>query len=122
MNQPVVWAYLINATLLIAHEIDSAYQREWEMLRLPGGPGGFLLIHLPVVGLVLYGLVLLVRGGPAGLWFSLALAGCGVLAFCLHLFFLRKGHPAFRQPVSLFILGAILAASLAQAVLTVGAM
>ena len=34
------WAvtlYVVNATLLICHQIDSAYWREWELLRVPGG-------------------------------------------------------------------------------------
>ena len=29
--------YLINATLLIVHEIDSAYWEEWKLFGLPGG-------------------------------------------------------------------------------------
>lgn len=29
--------YILNATLLLLHEIESAYEREWEILKLPGG-------------------------------------------------------------------------------------
>ena len=29
--------YLANTALLIAHEIDSAYWKEWELFHLPGG-------------------------------------------------------------------------------------
>ena len=29
--------YLVNASLLVTHEIDSAYWNEWELLHLPGG-------------------------------------------------------------------------------------
>ncbi|MFA9496698.1 MAG: DUF6713 family protein, partial [Candidatus Bathyarchaeota archaeon] len=48
--------YLINATLLIVHEIDSAYWEEWKLFGLPGGLQGFLLIHIPLIALILYGL------------------------------------------------------------------
>ena len=53
------WFYLTNAVLLILHEIDSAYWKEWELFRLPGGVAGFLLVHVPILYLVLYGLVLI---------------------------------------------------------------
>ena len=36
--------YLINATLLICHEIDSAYWREWELFHIPGGSIVFVML------------------------------------------------------------------------------
>jgi len=42
------WLYLINAILLINHEIDSAFWKEWELFKLPGGIGGFLILHFPI--------------------------------------------------------------------------
>ncbi len=121
MPEYLIWTYLANATLLICHEIDSAYWREWELFRLPGKAGGFVLLHLPLVGLVLWGLWLLIRGTRAGLVFLLALAACGLLAFGLHLFFLLRGRAEFRAPVSLGLLIAILLASLLQGVWTLRA-
>ncbi len=32
--------YLANATLLVVHELDSVFWREWELFRLPGGEAG----------------------------------------------------------------------------------
>ena len=55
------WLYLTNSVLLINHEIDSAYWKEWELFRLPGGIAGFLLIHFPLLFLILYGLILVPR-------------------------------------------------------------
>ena len=55
------WIYLINAILLINHEIDSAFWREWELFKLPGGTSGFLALHFPILFLVLYGLVSIER-------------------------------------------------------------
>jgi len=34
------WLYLSNSILLINHEIDSAYWKEWELFKLPGGLSG----------------------------------------------------------------------------------
>jgi hypothetical protein len=74
----VFWVYLTNAVLLILHEIDSAYWKEWELFRLPGGITAFLLVHIPILLLVLYGLVLVSQRTFAGLGLSLIL-GCGRL-------------------------------------------
>lgn len=65
MVEFLFWLYLLNLTLLILHEMDSAYWKEWDLFRLPGGVGGFLLIHLPLWIAGLYGLVL-VREARAG--------------------------------------------------------
>ena len=67
------WIYLINAIFLINHEIDSAFWREWELFRLPGGVTGFLLLHFPLLWFVLYGLVLVNKKTFAGLIFSMVL-------------------------------------------------
>jgi len=37
MADLLLWLYLANAVLLINHEIDSAYWKEWELFKLPGG-------------------------------------------------------------------------------------
>ena len=118
MADTLFWIYLINATLLISHEIDSAYWKEWELFRLPGGITLFLLLHLPVVFLFLYGLILVFRQSPLGLAFSLALSLSGIFAFVIHMYFIRKGRDEFRLPISLFILAATFVVSLIQAALT----
>ncbi|MBU0513888.1 MAG: hypothetical protein KJ621_03870 [Proteobacteria bacterium] len=119
MWEILIWIYIVNAALLMVHEMDSAYWREWEMFRLPGGAAGFLIIHLPLVIVLLWGLVLLARHTLAGQIFSLILAGLGVGAFVIHLTFLKLGRPEFKTPVSLAVLTATLLCSLAQGVLTV---
>jgi hypothetical protein len=119
MWEVLFWIYLVNAVLLINHEIDSAYWKEWELFRLPGGITGFLLVHLPMLFLVLYGLVLVFQQTFAGLILSLLLSFGGVFAFSIHTRFIRKGRDEFKSPISLFILAAILVVSLAQAVTTI---
>jgi len=58
MAEILFWVYLANAVVLINHEIDSAYWKEWELFRLPGGITGILILHFPLLLFVLYGLVL----------------------------------------------------------------
>jgi hypothetical protein len=45
MIELLFWLYFINLALLILHEMDSAYGKEWDLFRLQGG---FLLIHPPL--------------------------------------------------------------------------
>ena len=108
------WLYLINATLLIIHEIDSAYWKEWELFHLPGGVTGFLLLHFPLLWLTLYGLVLVDRGAMGGQIPSLVLSLAGIFAFSIHTYFVRQGREQFKTPVSLSILWGTLLTSLAQ--------
>jgi membrane-bound ClpP family serine protease len=110
--------YLSNAALLVTHEMDSAYWHEWELLHLPGGIQLFLVLNLALVLLVLVGLRLLVLRRRSGLWCSFGLAGAGVLAFVIHTIFLLDGHPAFRLPVSMGVLGLSLVLSVLQGAVT----
>jgi hypothetical protein len=119
MQDILLWIYIINATLLINHEIDSAYWHEWELFKLPGGVAGFLLMHFPLLLLVLYGLVLVAQGTLAGLTISLILSLSGLFAFSIHTYFIRRGRDEFNTPMSLFILRATLVVSLIQAVLSI---
>jgi hypothetical protein len=116
MGKYIFWLYMINAVLLIVHEIDSAYWEEWEIFRLPGKLAGFLILHVPLLFLVLYGLVLIDRGNPIGRWFALVLAISGVFAFSIHTWFLAKGRPEFNAPISKFILWTTLGVSIALGV------
>lgn len=115
------WIYLANATLLIVHEIDSAYWKEWELFRLRGGIAGFLLLHVPLVAAVLVGLLWVHEQTMAGLIFSAFLGFGGVFAFGIHAHFLRQGRPEFRSPASIGILIGTLALSLVQLAMTIAA-
>lgn len=119
MWELLFWTYLVNSVLLINHEIDSAYWKEWELFRLPGGLTGFLLIHLPLIAAILYGLVLVHQRSLAGLVLSLVLSLGGVFAFGIHTLFIARGRREFRAPISLTILASTLAVSIVQGVLTI---
>jgi len=118
MQEALIWVYLINSVLLINHEIDSAYWKEWNLFKLPGGITGFLLMHFPVLFLILLGQILVVKASFAGLVFSLMISGGGVFAFFIHTYFIKKGRSEFNTPISLLILNALLVVSILQIVLT----
>lgn len=119
MEDALIWLYLINTIVLINHEIDSAYWKEWELFKLPGGINGFLLIHFALLFIVLYGLILVVENSFWGLIFSLFLCAGGIFAFAIHSYFLRRGRKEFNTPLSKIILASTLVVSIAQLVVTV---
>ena len=119
MADVVFWLYSANATFLIVHEIESAYRQEWKLFRLPGGISFFLIVHLPMVFLILYGLVQVEQSSLAGKILSLVLALAGVFAFSIHSFLNLRGHPEFKTPISITVLAATLCVSVAQLVTTI---
>ena len=119
MSEILFWLYLTNTVLLIVHEMDSVYWKEWDLFGLGGGVTGFLVLHFPLLFLALYGLVLVFQQTFAGLVFSLVIGLAGLGGFAIHTFFIRKGHKEFTTPLSLFILWGMLIVSLAQAVVTI---
>jgi hypothetical protein len=119
MSNLLFWIYVIELTLLILHEMDSTYWKEWDLFHLPGGQPGFLLMHLPLWPLAFYGAVQVWNGTPAGTVYALVVAAAGVAAFFIHIYFLRKGCPEFDTPVSKGILWVLLVLSLLQVGLTI---
>ena len=129
MEDVMVWLYLVNTVLIVNHEIDSAYWREWRFFPLLPGKGGseaddrrgltvFLLLHVPLLAVILWGLIEISRKSTAGLAMSLFLGLCGVAAFSIHMFLLGKGRPEFRTAVSIIILVSTFLLSLVQIVLS----
>lgn len=48
----VLLMYCLNAMLLLLHEIESAYWKEWELFSLKGGVTGFVALHAPLILLI----------------------------------------------------------------------
>ena len=117
-SKVLFWLYLTNAILLIIHEIDSAFWKEWELFHLPGGIGGFLIMHVPLLFLILYGLVLVSQQSFLGLIISLILSAGGIFAFCIHTAFIRRGRHEFNTPISRSILTLMLGVSTIQVAVT----
>ena len=115
----LLWLYLAKAVLLINHEIDSAYWKEWDLFKIPGEITGFLLLHFPLLFIVLYGLVLVVNHSFWGLIVSLFLCFGGIFAFIIHMYFLRRGRKEFDKPLSKLILILTLLISITQMTVTI---
>lgn len=115
------WIYIVNATILINHEIDSAYWQEWKLLNPnnKNGIGGFLILHFPMILLILLGLVLLYDQKLSGYVISLILSAGGVFAFFFHFYHLRKGKPEFNTILSKSIIVGTFIISVIQTILTV---
>lgn len=82
--------YVLNSTLLLLHEIESAYEKEWEILNLPGKISGFLAMHVPIILLIFYGLIELEKLSRAGLAISLVLGLGGTIPFLVHKVFIKR--------------------------------
>ena len=117
MTKPslAVSLYLLNGAILLTHEIDSAYWKEWDLFGMGGGIQAFLAINFLMALAVLVGLEQLVQGTRAGHVFSLLLAASGLFAVLVHGYFLLRGHPEFNLPASKIVLGATLIVSPVQA-------
>jgi hypothetical protein len=115
----LLWLYIINAVLLINHEIDSSYWKEWEFFKLPGGITGFLLLHFPLLFIVLWGLVLIAQQSYFGFYFSLFVCLSGIFAFSIHTYFLRKGRQEFDSVISRIILWSTFLISIIQLGVTI---
>ena len=111
--------YVVNATLLIVHEIDSACWQEWKLFKLPGGAAFFVCLHIPLVLIILLGLLFLAWGWMAGLVISAILGAGGIFAFIIHMTFIARGRHEFKTATSIAVLYATLVVSLAQLALSV---
>lgn len=109
-----VWLYLANAAILLTHQIDASFWHEWDLFHIPGGSQVNLLLNIPLIVLVLYGLVALAQGRPSGRFLYGLLAATGLFTAGIHSYFLLHGSTDFRLPVSLALLAATLLLSLAQ--------
>ena len=91
--------YSINATLLLLHEIESAYEKEWELLKLPGKITGFLLFHIPIILLLFWGLIEIEKQTTFGLILGILLGVGGVIPAIVHKIAFRRSDQ-FNLPIS----------------------
>lgn len=132
MSQILFSLCMVNTIIIIIHEIDAAYWKEWKMFSYLGnwrpvqalaespdqtGLGIFLLAHLPLLFLLLYGLVLISNG--AGIWYSLLFSIFLIIHFIAHKGIIKKGQAEFTWPVSNAIFLASLLFSMGQLVITI---
>ena len=89
MTDIFIYVYILNLTLLILHEVDSAYWQEWNLFNLGGGIDLFLALHFPLIAIALYGLLILPQKTIPALGISMILGLAGIGALIIHSY-LRK--------------------------------
>ena len=107
--------YIANAVVLLAHQIDAAYWKEWTLFAMPGGIQLFVILNLPIIALVLHGQRSLALGQSSGKVIAWMLVAAGLFAVGFHGVHLLRGDQAFRLPISLALLAATFVLSLLQA-------
>ncbi len=97
-------SYSITMNLLILHQIDAAFWHEWEMMSVPGGIQGFLVINAILIPLLIFGYKQVLAKTSKAIGFSYFCAALGILAFIIHLVFFLLGHEQFTLPLSALVL------------------
>jgi len=112
------WLLIVNLSLLFAHEVDSGYFKEWELLGAGDeGYAGFMVAHV-FMGVIAFGALRFLAGGPAFYGFSLAIALIGLFAFFFHGYQRRRRPERFATVFSRGSLMAVLVVSVLQLVAT----
>lgn len=100
MSRSYFWTML----LLILHQIDAAYWKEWEMFHVPGGVQGFLLFNLAAIALVLAGYRHVLLATPRATLYAAVCAALGVGMCLIHAGFALVGQEQFHLPLSVAII------------------
>jgi hypothetical protein len=95
--------YILNATLLLLHEIESAYEKEWEILKIPGRITFFLILHIPIILILFYGLLEIAKLSLIGLWLGVITGIGGMIPFFVHKIFVKRKE-RFNSPISNIII------------------
>ena len=82
--------YILNATLLLLHEIESAYEKEWEILKLPVKITGFLLMHIPIILFLFWGLIEIYKHTTTGMIIGIITGLGGLIPFVVHKLLVRR--------------------------------
>ncbi|MFZ6640518.1 DUF6713 family protein [Undibacterium sp. TC4M20W] len=104
LNSRLQAIFLLNATVLITHQIDAAFWHEWDLFHIPGGNQINLLLNLPIIALVLFAQGQVMANNKTVLCYYKLMAFLGFLTLAIHSAFFAVGSEAFMQPVSIALL------------------
>ena len=93
--------YILNSCLIIVHEIESGYEREWEILNLPFKLKGFLIIHILII--ILIGVLEIYKFTLLGKIIGYIISIGGTLPLIIHKFLFNKENH-FNSKISNFII------------------
>lgn len=108
----------LNLTLVMVHQAEAAYWKEWEMFGLPGGIQMFTLFNMGAFLLLLWLYTAVISRKPIGLRASFLIAGLSGVVLPIHAAFAFAGFTEFHLPVSIAVIVGTFVVSIWQAVLT----
>ncbi|OIN44549.1 MULTISPECIES: DUF6713 family protein [Pseudomonas] len=97
-------SYFLTMLLLVLHQIDAAFWREWELFFLPGGVQGFLLFNALVIPVLMIGYRHVLLGTSRASFFAKICAGLGTLTFVIHAGLALAGAHQFHLPASIAVI------------------
>ena len=109
---------VLNLSLVMAHQADAAYWKEWEMFGLPGGIQLFTLFNLAAFLLLLWLYSAVFSRQRKGLRSSFLIAALSGVVLPIHAIFALAGFTEFHLPVSIGIIIGTFIVSIWQAILT----
>ena len=104
----LVFFYIINVTLLLLHEIESGYEKEWEILNIPGKITGFLLLHIPILLIFFYGLYCIIQYPQTKVIISTVIGAAGFLPFIVHKIIVKRKEHFNKRISNILIFGNII--------------
>ena len=99
----LIFFYILNATLLILHEIESSYEKEWNILKLPGGITGFIIFHIPIMFILFYGLYCIIQYPQFKTIVSIIMGFVGLIPFIVHKIIVKRKE-YFNKKISNFLI------------------
>lgn len=89
---------VLNLALVLTHQVDAAFWREWEMFGLPGGIQLFNAINVGIFLAVLFCFVSVIQRRPSGFRCSLVIALLCASVLPIHAAFALSGFIQFHLP------------------------
>jgi hypothetical protein len=104
----LIFFYILSVTLLILHEIESGYEKEWEILKLPVKITGFLILHIPIIFILFYGLYSIIQYPQTKVIIAIIIGVAGFIPFLVHKIIFNKKEYFNKSVSNIIIYGNII--------------
>ena len=101
----LIFIYILHVCFLILHEIESGFEKEWEILKLPGKINGFILFHIPIIFILFYGLYFMITIPEIKTIISIIAGIAGFIPLVVHKIIVNKKENFNRILSNILIFG-----------------
>lgn len=108
----------LNLSLVMAHQADAAYWKEWEMFGLLGGIQMFTIFNFAAFMFLLWLFIAVITRQRKGLLSSLTISILSGVILPIHAMFAFAGFTQFHLPISIVVIVFTFVVSIWQAILT----